>query len=397
MKVQVCNYEYDCSGCGACTCVCPVQCINLKLNKEGFFVPVIDTLKCIGCGKCVKNCPSHASFNYNYTATKIEAYSFTISDSKILKESSSGGAFTAIAKEILNRNGIVFGAEFDENFNVAHIGVEKVENLYRLRGSKYVESCTNNTYLKAKESLKRGQIVLYVGTPCQIAGLYASLENKEYENLYTIDLLCHGVPSISLFKSYLDYLESKYGKVVFYSFRDKTKFGWGNWGSFVYRNKKGKKRKKNFVVATDYFYSLYFKECNFRESCYKCKYAKIPRIADISIGDCWGIEKIDPVSDLKNGVSLIVVNNAKGKKLVASCFQNETLKLVDTEIMMKNNQTLTCPTKRPESRNTFYYDFEKYGFEDTARRYCKIKKKIPISRYIPIKLKSTIKKFLGRK
>lgn len=394
--MQICDYKYDCTGCGACVSLCPVNCIAMALNVQGFFEPVIDGSKCISCGKCARNCPSNASKTHNYSIAGIEAYSFTINDYEILKDSSSGGAFTAIAKEIINREGIVFGAEFDKNFDVVHIGIDKAEDLCRLRGSKYVESDTKNTYSEAKDYLKRGQPVLFVGTPCQIAGLYASLEYREYENLYTIDLLCHGVPSISLFRAYLDYLENKYGKVVRYSFRDKTKFGWGNWGSFTYLDTKGRERKKNFVVATDYYYSLYFKECNFRESCYKCKYATIPRIGDITIGDCWGVENADSDADLKNGVSLIVINNAKGKELIASFLKNEVLKLLDTETIMKHNKTMASFTKRPETRDTFYSDFAKYGFENTAKRYCKLKKTIPVSRYLPIKLKRRIKKALGK-
>ncbi len=394
--MQICDYKYDCTGCGACMSLCPVHCISLTQNIQGFLEPDIDHVKCIGCGKCKKNCPSNVSKKQNYSIDRIETYSFTTNHNEILKESSSGGAFTAIAKEIINREGIVFGAAFDENLNVVHTGIDKAEDLYRLRGSKYVQSNTQNTYSKAKEALREGQPVLFVGTPCQIAGLYASLEYKEYENLYTIDLLCHGVPSTALFRSYLDYLESKYGKIVRYSFRDKTKFGWGNWGSFVYWDKNGREHKKDFVVATDYYYSLYFQECNFRESCYKCKYASIPRIGDITIGDCWGIENVDPDADLKNGVSLVIINNTKGKELIVSSLKNEVLKLLNTETMIKFNPTIIDSSKRPGTRDTFYTDFMKYGFENTAKRYCKLKKAIPVSRYLPIGLKRNIKKALRK-
>lgn len=392
--MQICNCKNDCTGCGACVNICPLHCIIIGLNDDGFRVPVIDTAKCINCGKCSKFCPSNIRSRYNYALSDLKAYSYTINDSKILQESSSGGGFTAIAAEIISRGGAVFGAEFDECFNVVHVEVDRVSDLHKLRGSKYVESDTKSTYLEAKKYIEQGRLVLYVGTPCQIAGLYASLEYKEYENLYTIDLLCHGVPSASLFRSYLDYLNSKYGKVVYYSFRNKVKFGWGNWGNFIFQDKKYKEHKKDFVVATDYYYSLYFKECNFRESCYQCKYATVPRIGDVTIGDCWGIENIDTISGLRNGVSLILINNAKGEKLLDLISKNGLLTLIDTEIMIKYNRTIVCPSKRPRERDTFYYDLRKYGFEDTARGYCKIKKRIPISRYVPIKLKRKLKNIL---
>lgn len=392
--MQICNSKNGCTGCGACACLCPMHCITVELNDDGFRVPVINAEKCINCGKCAKICPTNIHFRHNYNLPDVKAYSYTINDAKILQESSSGGGFTAIAEEIISCGGVVFGAEFDESFNVLHVGVDKISDLNKLRGSKYVESDTRNTYLEAKKYIDQGRPVLYIGTPCQIAGLYASLEYKKYENLYTIDLLCHGVPSASLLKSYFDYLGSKYGKIVYYSFRDKTKFGWGNWGNFVFQDKKCRKHKKAFVVASDYYYSLYFKECNFRESCYQCKYATIPRIGDVTLGDCWGVEHIDVKADLKNGVSLILVNNEKGKELLSLISPNGSLTPIDVEIMTKYNGTIVRPSKRPNERDTFYCDFKKYGFEDAARLYCKVRKRIPISRYFPTKLKNKLKKFL---
>ena len=394
--MRICDYE--CTGCGACESVCPLKCITMKIDKQGFIIPVINVEICIKCGKCKRVCPVNNIQTNNFIKSKIQAYSFTNNNNKVLKESSSGGAFSAIAEKIIDVDGIVYGAAYDKEFNVAHIGVENKEDLFNIRGSKYVESNTNGIYVKIKAQLEQGKTVLFTGTPCQIAGLYASLENNTYENLYTIDILCHGVPSTTLFKEYIETLQKKYGKIISYTFRDKTKWGWGNWGSFTYINSKNCLRKKYFVVANDYFYSLFFKECIFRESCYECKYAKIPRIGDVTIGDCWGIENIDSQADLENGVSLILINNEKGKKLIDNSIKKDLLKQMDIKDMINYNKTIIQATKRPDSRNDFYNDFIEKGFKITAKKYCKLKKIMPIvSRYIPRGLKRSIKELLKRR
>lgn len=395
--MEICNSKQECTGCGACKNVCPINCINMELDEEGFIVPVVDGSKCINCGKCKNVCPSNTSKKLNNSDEEIKAYSYMNNNETILKKSSSGGAFSAIAERVIAQGGMVFGAVYDKNYDVIHIGVENIEDLNDLRGSKYVESDTRDTYLEVKECLESGREVLYTGTPCQIAGLYALLGNEVYSNLYTIDVLCHGVPSVSLFRSYRNDLERKYGKIIDYTFRDKTKWGWGHWGSFIYVDSKDKKHKKYFPVANDYFYSLFFKECDFRECCYACKYARIPRIGDVTIGDCWGIEEIDPHVDVKKGVSLILINNEKGEKLVDSSIENVFLTELDINDVIKYNKTIIQSAFRPDSRDSFYMDVNRYGFENAAKLYCKLKKFTPIiARYLPRKLKRRIKKWLRR-
>ena len=275
-----------CTGCTACSVICPQKCISMKTDGEGFIKPVIDYSKCINCGLCFKNCPQECSYILN--EKRDEAYAFVNLNKSELEKSSSGGAFISLAKYILSKGGVVFGAAYDSNFFVRTVAIERVEDLYRLQGSKYVQSDIGDGYIEVKQYLKRNRLVLFSGTPCQIAGLYAALkEERENINLITVELLCHGVPSNKLFQTYLKYAERKYGKICEYTFRDKEKWGWGNWGSISYL-RKDKIKKRYFPVASDYFYSLCFKENIFMESCYNCKYAVLPRLADITLGDFWG-------------------------------------------------------------------------------------------------------------
>lgn len=393
--MSICNYD-ECTGCAACLNVCPVNCITFKEDDEGFLRPFINESKCIKCGKCVKTCPANGGNNFNYSKNDMKAYAYINDDLETLRGSASGGAFSVLAKKILAENGVVFGACYENKFTVIHKGITREEQLQLLRDSKYVQSNIKNTYIEAKKYLEQGRLVLFTGTPCQIAGLYSTINYKKYNNLYTIDILCHGVPNPKIFREYITYLEEKYGKIEKYTFRDKTKWGWGNWGSFVYKNKKDILRKKDFIVPTDYYYYLYFKELNFRESCYKCRYATIPRIADFTIGDCWGIEEFMPSQNNRDGVSLILINNEHGKKILEelNLSQNNGLYKISIDDAIKYNKTIVSPTNRPIERDDFYKKLNKYGFENTAKMYCKLKHREVLSLYVPHKLKIKIKKIL---
>ena len=197
----------DCCGCRACEVRCPVNCIKMKADNEGFWYPEIMIQECVRCGMCEKVCPI---LNKTSKTGKTETLGILAKDDNIRKNSSSGGVFSLIAQHILEQGGIVFGASFDENMMVHHIGVESSEGLEKLRGSKYLQSNTENTYTEAQEELKKGRLVLYSGTACQIEALKNVL-GREYENLITIDILCHGVPSPKLWKKYLDYQEKQAG------------------------------------------------------------------------------------------------------------------------------------------------------------------------------------------
>lgn len=395
--MKICDNNL-CTGCGACCNICTHECITMIQDSNGFRRPAINDANCINCGMCQRYCPvnhnNETKKNPNETPTP---YAYINPKTDVIKDSSSGGAFSAFAEYIISLGGAVFGAAYDCDFHVEHECITSTDSLARLRGSKYVESDLKDSFTQVKSYLDKCIPVLFTGTPCQIAGLYASLHYKEYGNLYTMELLCHGVPSAKVFDEYITWLQKTKGKITSYSFRDKSKWGWGNWGSYSYiDHNSGKMKKVLFPVVSDYYYSLYFKENNFRESCYRCPYANLERAADITVGDFWGIEKVNPNLPSQNGVSVITVNTKKGSNLfkMSKCADNSIPVKIDDVIRF--NPTITRATVRPESRNNFYVQFNRLGFEKTARIYCKLHYVFPIiSRYIPRKLKAVIKRVIG--
>ncbi len=387
--------EDRCTGCGACSVICPKHCIKIITDADGFYYPKINQDKCIGCSKCIKNCPINSRCVSSMDHV-TEAFSFIHRDANTLSRSSSGGAFMALAEKVISDGGYVFGAVYDKNFNVVMNSAKTLKELTKMQGSKYVEAYVGDTYIRAKEYLDEGAQVLYSGTPCKIAGLYAYLKGKKYLNLITIEILCHGVPSNKLFRSYLEFINWKYGKVIGYSFRDKAKWGWGAWGSFKYI-KNGKSKERYFPARSDYYYSLFYSDNCFRESCYNCKFASEERIADITVGDCWGIEEIMPSSRIQNGVSVIIVNSELGRKALFNAVDASILTQLDIEWVRKNNANLVRPTKRPERRTNFYKDFNNEGFVVTAKKYVKIQHILPfVARYIPREFKIKAKKVLHK-
>jgi len=389
---MICNINL-CTGCGACAILCPAECIEMTTDESGFYVPNICNEKCIDCGICKIKCPQNITINH-LTDYESKAYAFIHCDNNILLNSSSGGAFMALAEFTIKKCGYVFGAIYDDSFAVVTKSTNFINGLLPMQGSKYVECLSVDSYRVAKKYLDEGKQVLYTGTPCRIAGLYSVLGNKAYSNLITVEILCHGVPSNKLFMAYLSYVQDRYGKIFSYTFRDKSKWGWGAWGNFHY--KKGNKEKVHYFSAkTDYYYSMFYTDNCFRESCYRCKYACQSRVANITIGDCWGIEKIWPVDKYKNGVSIIVTNNLIGEHFIFDAVGTTNLSKLDMSWVIQNNPTFIKPTRRPTSRDKFYGDFIQYGFIYSAKKYVKIQRFMPLLlRYVPRKLKTRIKRII---
>lgn len=387
--------ENKCTGCGACSALCPQKCIDMLPDGNGFYFPHIYESRCIQCGLCEKNCPINTDCkNESKTEYSPKAFSFIHRDTSVLKKSSSGGAFMALAEAVILRGGVVFGAVYDENYAVVTASAEDLDGLSAMQGSKYVECFPDDSYQKVKAYLSAGRGVLYTGTPCRIAGLYAALGEKAPSNLITAEIICHGVPGNKLFQEYLAYTEKKYGKILSYTFRDKSKWGWGAWGSFTYAEK-GQTKVRHFPAKSDYYYSLFYSDKCFRESCYNCKYANQERIADITMGDCWNVEQFMPTSQYKNGVSVVLVNSNKGEELFSIAVAPDEITELELDWARKNNQTLIRPTSRPIERDEFYDDLSKIGFIDTARKYVKIQHILPIaSRYIPRSLKNVMRKMI---
>jgi len=308
---KVYETKSKCCGCGACMNVCPKQAITMEYGDDGYLYPVINQEKCIGCGLCQKKC------QYNDTAFKHDTLSDTEMDiyatqgnKEATVKSTSGGMFYLLAKQVLSKGGVVFGAAYDENMVVRQIKAETMEEMEPIRCSKYVQSDVGNTYKEAKKYLDAGRDVLYSGTPCQLSGLYAYL-GKEYDNLLSVGLICYGSTPPKMFEEYVKILEEKNGsKVKFFDFRDKTD-GWGN--KFV--RIEFEDPEKTYIVPTnDDPYRRMFSTKHFtRQSCNYCPYAYMKRYTDISIGDYWKIENTDCKINPYDGLSKVFVSTEKGR------------------------------------------------------------------------------------
>lgn len=305
----------ECCGCTACMHICPMKCIAMEEDEEGFLYPVINEEKCIHCHQCENVCPIQNIKDSDARTETLVGYS---RNEEIRKQSSSGGIFSVLAEWILQQNGVVFGAAFDENFEVHHISVESKEKLAKLRGSKYVQSRLENVYLEIKQYLEINRIVLFTGTACQIAGLKKYLD-KEYENLYTVDVLCHGVPSPKIWRMYLEEMKRQHNALI-----EKVEF----------RNKEtGWKTSSMNILFSDMqrycvdffedkFMRMFLDNIDLRPSCYSCYFKGFPRISDMTIGDSWGIEKYMPDMDDDKGTSIILIHSLKGEIMLDAIKKN---------------------------------------------------------------------------
>lgn len=317
----------DCCGCTACEQACPVKCINMKEDGEGFLYPAADMEKCIHCHKCEKVCPVQNTSIVNSESKMFVGYN---KNEEIRKKSSSGGIFSAVSEWFLEQNGVVFGAAFDENFEVCHIAAETQEELSKLRGSKYVQSRLDNTYGLVQQYLKSNRKVLFTGTACQIAGLKAYL-NREYENLYTLDVLCHGVPSPKIWKLYLEEKQEQYAAPIEQiEFRSKEN-GWKNFSVNIAFS--GGRR---YCVShrKDQFMQMFLGNIDLRPSCYDCRFKGFPRISDMTIGDSWGIESYMPDLDDDRGTSLIFIHSLKGRQMFDAVKEGLNLREASLDIAL---------------------------------------------------------------
>lgn len=384
----------DCCGCSACYQRCPKNAITMVENDEGFLFPKIDKNKCVNCGLCVKSCPQ-----LNKIAEKKEnfpkAYAVYNKNDNELLESSSGGVFSVVANYVLEKNGVIIGAAYDEDNNVKHICVENKKDLNRLRGSKYVQSDINQTYKIAEENLKQGKIVLFTGTPCQVAGIKSFL-GKDYDNLILADIVCHGVPNQKLFKKYLNWLGKKYNsEVSSYSFRNKEKRGWGLTAKVVFNNGKTK-----YIPSDNDPYYNNFLECKtYRKSCYQCHYTAFTRESDITLADYWGILSVHPEFYSEKGVSLILVNSEKGKKIFEKISSKINYIETDIEKAARKNINLKRPSDKPKIRENIYngiQDKDDITFiNDNLKIEFNLKKKI--KSMVPYQVKLMIKNIRRKK
>lgn len=352
MAKTICN-EKQCTGCAACVNICPKHCISMTEAEDGFKYPVINEDQCISCGACTKTCPNNKAFAKGESAFYMAIHK----DTDVLKNSSSGGAFTALASYVLRQNGVVVGAHMDASDKVVrHIIIDNADALGMIRGSKYYQSNPEDSYKKAIEELKHGKYVLFSGTACQIAAMYSLTPEKYREKLITVDILCHGVSCKKVVDAYIKAEETRFKKpIVNYQFRIKEEFGWHSGG--------GTKMKLFFADGSSYIYEKsvdsFFMAFNnnvaLRESCYQCKYCGTERIADFTIADFWGAtEKRANEENQKNGISLLLCNSDKAKSLVQALKEDMEITGIDPQEAIPYNNALTAPNTRPDNRERFF-------------------------------------------
>lgn len=374
----------QCTGCRACEQLCARKAIQMTDDKEGFLIATINQSLCINCGMCQKWCPQNKSVSKNEAKIVLAA---RLKDDSSLYRSASGGAFIGIAKDWIVDGGVVVGVVYDCNWNAHHICASSLEELKQMQSSKYVQADTRNTFTEVKNLLQDGKKVLYSGTGCQIGGLKAFLR-KDYNNLLTMDLICHGVASPLLFKKYIDWLGEKEGSpITEYDFRDK-KSGWGLGYKYKYKNN----YKYNSCSADPYFYR-FLEGYTYRECCFNCSYCKPERVGDITIGDYWGIEKEHPSFFNTKGVSCILINSYKGIE-AWNKYSNKYYSIVSTfPQVAQHNANLLHPTNRDNIRDHIYEGIDTPNwFENTFVASFKVPLKIRIKNLAPMWMKVLIKK-----
>ena len=357
----------SCTGCNACASSCPKSCIEMKEDDEGFWYPSINQSECISCNLCEKVCPIIQRWNNNERETK--AFAAINLDQVVRLESSSGGIFSLMAEEIINQGGVVFGASFSDDYKrVNHICVDSLDDLYKLRGSKYIQSYIGNEYKIVKKYLELGRMVLFTGTPCQIAGLYNYLQ-KSYQNLYTQDIICHGVPSPMVWENYVENRENLAGSNTKNVFLRNKENGWKSF-SVLFEFSNATKYLKD--KQQDSFMGAFLSDLCLRPSCYNCSFKTSEREADITLADFWGIQVVFPEMDDDKGTSLVLVRSSKGNELINKISDKMKYQEVNFDEACRFNPAFFSSSKINKKREDFLKDINSHSFDKIVKKYTKI-------------------------
>jgi coenzyme F420-reducing hydrogenase beta subunit len=345
----------QCTGCMACSSICE-RAIKVITDDEGFTRPFVVEEKCIECGMCTKICPVLNPVLLERLGKPL-VFACANVDEVVRLQSASGGAFSAAAQSILQQKGIVFGAAMTDGLRVEHIAVEREDQLHLLRQSKYVQSDIGQCFLMAKKHLDNGRFVLFSGLPCQIAGLYSYL-GRDYEKLYTVDILCKGAPSPSVFATFIHAIERRYkSDLRLYSFREKMQGSAKVVSVFTFAD--GKRRVTPLTQTS--FGSGFSTDLFLRPSCYRCIYRNINRLGDISLGDYWGLGNDSSLYQHKQkGVSLVLLNSIKGKSLFESICGNLLFEERTIEEAVSHNSALKNKTTQNCNRARFFAVYKRY-------------------------------------
>lgn len=332
----------ECCGCASCANICPFKCISMEEDKEGFLYPKVNIEQCKECGLCENVCPI---LNRQVSINKPIPHTFACINNNEEERlcSSSGGVFSLLAKCIIEQNGVVYGVGMTEDcYSAKFIRVDNTKQLYLLRGSKYLQAKTGNTYIKVKSDLDKGLLVLFSGTGCQINGLRLYLK-RDYENLLCVDVICHGTPSPALWRKYVQFYEKKYGKLHSVNFRCKDN-GWDDFGM----------KEDSLYISKDIdpYMQMFLKNYSLRPSCYECT-AKEIKMSDMTIADFWGIENIAPDMDDHKGTSLVLTRTEKGARLFGQIMEKMQIKEVSYRDGVRGNPSEYKSVDRPVQRDTF--------------------------------------------
>lgn len=350
----------DCCGCTACASICPHDAIEMKPDVLGFLYPEVNVDKCVECGLCEKVCAFNEKYDKTNNLSTPLAYGARHKDMSEVETSRSGAAFIALSDVVLRAGGVVYGAGYEGHFRIVHKRAVTPEERNEFKGSKYVQSDLTGIFRQVKKDLRSGLIVMFSGTPCQTAGLASYIgNNKLRENLFLVDIVCHGVPSPYVWRDFLAYLEKKHGSEICYvNFRDKEVYGWHD-----------HKETFKFVNGGKMNFSfLFYRHIIFRHSCGKCHYTNTQRPSDVTIADFWGWEKTAPDFNKDDkGVSLILVNTEKGRRLLDLAKKDLDMFPARLEDCMQPN--MQQPTRIHPARMKFEQLYARKGFLAAMKRY----------------------------
>lgn len=377
--MEICPHD-KCTGCYACVNVCPHGCISMEEDTLGAVHPVVNENKCVHCSLCIKTCPNNASLEFKYP---IKCYASWITDSEKRKKCASGGIGTVMSEFVIKQGGVVFGSRYDENLTPVMTYAEKLDELEYFKGSRYVQSLVgSDTFKHVRSFLNEDRLVLFIGTPCQIAGLKMFLR-KDYDNLITVDLICHGVCPTKYLKEEVAYLSNKYGFKDISDIRFRGNDGndfrltlWNKYGKKLFPS--NKYREKIFLTQDiqQYYINGFILGISLRNNCYICNYAKPERISDISIGDFIGLGKMIPFDFSTRNVSSVIINTTKGNAFYRDLsdemrYLKNVLRTYEERLEYK--PSLLHPFLRHPMSGKFEKEYIKFGYafaiRETLRRY----------------------------
>ena len=350
-----------CCGCSACASICPKGAIVMQSDGLGFKYPKIDSDKCVECGLCEKVCSFNDMYDTSCNLEEPYAYAMRHKDIHAVETSRSGAVFVAVSDKIIDQGGVVYGAGFTENFRVIHKRAETKIERDEFKGSKYVQSDMTGVFPQIKKDLQDGKIVLFSGTPCQTSGLNSYVGSKLRENLYLVDIVCHGVPGPYVWKEYLNFIQEKYKNTILsVNFRDKSEYGWSS-------HKESFQFESNKIYRNTFTY-LFYEHLMFRPSCANCHFANLVRPSDVTLADFWGWQRTGTsMNDDDKGISLVLCNSKKGKKLLESI--SDAVISIPVELSKCLQPNLQQPSVFGKKWKQFEKDFINKGFIYVGKKY----------------------------